>query len=721
MLYATGTPENDLKTRSVIGILNRAQKNLFPDANADDWKLSDGRVVKSALPATRANLMSLLPSIGSAATTKMKTAGLPAAPLLDDAGTAGKDDALVTDAVIDAVPISSDPADPVTDAFVGAFGIAEPGLSRTDQLRDAAEAARAIAAEQKAKSEEFQTQAEADKKAALELAIQRERDATARRRKQAEETRKQREEAKLRGEKNQSEWQQYLKGQMPKMTTTATPSSEKKSKPVKKSRPVATKKAKPAAPRKVAPTSAAKSRSPTIPLPKQQSAKKPRPTQKSRPTTPPKRSPTLTLFSTSTKSIAKDVKRAAERKRSPTLSLFATQPKSVSSGVRDVKKSAKRSPTLNILDALKSISNPPSKGAASATRSPTFSLFDRPKRNKVTNRSQKPRKAPAVNVVAGVGTTSKRPVLSAKAKASVTKNPTYYLLGAEAQDAEIRAASQPRKKEPKKTKSPEKKRSVPKTNSSPTFSLFGGGKSRPTAEATQPSSKQPVKISPPKPEKAVSRPTFNLFDLVSTSNKAVVKARVEPQKAKKFPASTIKKKTSPRKTIAKTATTTKRPKQPVKVSPPKPEKAVSRPTFSLFDFGSTSNKAVVKARAEPQKAKKSPASTIKKTSSKRTTAKTATTTKRPKQQVVKVSPQKPEKAQKANNLFGGFFTTQVNEPKQPNSTKTANKNIPKKKDSTLPILVRCTFLTFLHCFHRLLLCLITLFTSETMDEKGRGH
>ena len=690
MLYATGTPENDLKTRSVLGILNRAQKSLF-DSNADDWKLSDGRLVKSALPATRANLISLLPSIGSVATTKMKTAELPTA-FDDDAGTTGEDDEFSTDRVLDAVPISSDPADPVTEAFTGAFGITEPGLSRTDQLRDAAEAARAIAAEQRAKSKEFQIQAEAEKKAVLELSIQREREATARRRKQAEETRQQREEAKLKGGNTQSEWQQYLKGQMPKLPTKATPPREKKPKPVKKSRPVATtKKTKPVSPRKVASTSA-KSRSPSILLPKQQPSKKSRSTKKSRPTTPPKRSPTLSLFASSPKSIAKDVKRAVERKRSPTLSLFATQTNSVSSGVRDVKKSAKRSPTLNILDALKSASNPRSKGAASATRSPTISLKDRPKRKKITSRNT--RKASTANAIAGVGTTTKRTVLSSKAKAAVTKNPTYYLLGAEAQDADDRAAAnQPRKKVPKKTKSPEKKRSVSPARSSPTFSLFGGGESRPTTKATQLSSKQPERVSSPKPKKAtVSRPTFNLFDIGSTANKAVEKAKAEPEKTKKIPASTVKKKKpSPRQSKGKTASKLNRSTQP-----PKPRKTVSRPTFSLFDLGGTGNKTVKKTSAGPQKAKKTPASTVKKKkpSPRQSKGKTATTTKRLKQSV-KVSPPKRDMAPKANNLFGGFFTTQVNEPERP--AKTANKNVPKKKDVTLPILVRCSSQYFLPC------------------------
>eukprot|EP00804_Cyclotella_cryptica_P002764 CCRYP_021221-RA/>CCRYP_021221-RA protein AED:0.08 eAED:0.08 QI:191/1/1/1/0.66/0.5/4/275/1069 len=226
LLYATGTPENPLKTRTINLLLNRAQKvalKSITKAGVDEYRLSDGRIINGnksigQLPPSSSISSSTIPlpsppklpppserkdatmktpffavpkptptislstkvsdSSRSSARPKAATVALPkTSPVvtppittLEKPQSPGNLKAEPTSALKST--ISENPQDPVTDAFSSFFGTSEvtsissgtlpvseagslapvSGVSKTEELRKAAAAARKEAAEAREKA-----------------------------------------------------------------------------------------------------------------------------------------------------------------------------------------------------------------------------------------------------------------------------------------------------------------------------------------------------------------------------------------------------------------------------------------------------------------------------------------------------------------------------------------------------------------------------------------
>ena len=196
ILYATGTPANPLITRSFNEFVNRAYKSLlsnFNELGADKYKLRDGRIVSGggSLPSSknvnislsRASTASASPVAALPQVAQTKRPQPPASPKPFFAAES-------TDAPLSSSTqiISETPADPVTGALNSAFGITaedgKQGITRTpaptikvegssnkaQQLRNAAQSARAEAAE--AKKRAMNAKLEKEEKQKKEEAVQ---------------------------------------------------------------------------------------------------------------------------------------------------------------------------------------------------------------------------------------------------------------------------------------------------------------------------------------------------------------------------------------------------------------------------------------------------------------------------------------------------------------------------------------------------------------------
>eukprot|EP00571_Detonula_confervacea_P017554 CAMPEP_0172311632 /NCGR_PEP_ID=MMETSP1058-20130122/15347_1 /TAXON_ID=83371 /ORGANISM="Detonula confervacea, Strain CCMP 353" /LENGTH=1057 /DNA_ID=CAMNT_0013024889 /DNA_START=145 /DNA_END=3314 /DNA_ORIENTATION=+ len=247
LLYATGTPVSALKTRSLNGFLNRARKSLLSGVTGvgpDGWSLSDGRTVNSMLPAGVSSIISLPSSATSSikaataalpksvpaakpffaveATTKPQrpTIALPKVGVSADSKTAAtkpirppttlpavtktiqiKQEVETKKTAV--APISDAPGDPITDALNSAFGIttntppanptkgdsssaASTAGSKAQQLRNAAEAARAEAADAKKKAEAQNFQELVEKQAVLDARLEKQKQDQLQREQQAD-------------------------------------------------------------------------------------------------------------------------------------------------------------------------------------------------------------------------------------------------------------------------------------------------------------------------------------------------------------------------------------------------------------------------------------------------------------------------------------------------------------------------------------------------------
>lgn len=332
ILYATGTPVNPLITRSFNEFVNRASKSLFSNFNglgADKYKLRDGRIVSGGgnLPSSKnVNI-----SLSRASTASASVAALPQVAQKKRPQPPASPKPFFAAELTDTPPssstqkISETPAGPVTGALNSAFGITaedeKQGITRTpaptikvggsnnkaQQLRNAAQSARAEAAE--AKKRAMNAKLEKEEKQKKEEAVQKKK-----KEEMLELARKKREEETPLSRMTSSPKNSLLKPPVMKKQTFQKPSA--RASPAKKSPTISLfdsfkPRSPPAKPKayvkpKVTVTKGSEAkRSPTISLfgaysPQKKDKKKAKSIQKSQPKTkasvPVKSRPTISLF-----------------------------------------------------------------------------------------------------------------------------------------------------------------------------------------------------------------------------------------------------------------------------------------------------------------------------------------------------------------------------------------------------------------------------------------
>jgi len=461
-LYATGTPLNPLKSRTSNVFWNRVQKSILGNiggVGVDGYKLSDGRVVnavpssddkstkqlKSAEPSSvvRPTPPRVPPKQASTTTQENesvpffakskptvtipqveKQASPPKKPLAPKPPATPRENKIQKDSSMSSVSISSDPADPVTQAFSSIFGTTDLTVasdskrpssesppkseittkSTVQQLREAAQAARAEAAAAKQRAEEVKQQQAEEAKKTADV--------------QMTENKKQSAAVSLLKESGESGSERGGIGGIFSLASGVTPTSSPQNASSKKAIKSALKSSK-----KTPDTS---QRSPTFSLFGSSS---------SPPTSPPSASPKLLSKSPTQKAVKSSS--SSTVKRSPTLSVFATSSKQAANARAAMSKapkkksspssSPKKSPTLSLFGTSSitkgSKGSTPYPPSASPTKAPTLSIFGgaskdsksnikkgKESKTRTTVKSNEMKKSPTFNIFPGSKSTSSKPL-----------------------------------------------------------------------------------------------------------------------------------------------------------------------------------------------------------------------------------------------------------------------------------------------------------------------
>lgn len=562
LLYATGTPVSALKTRSLNAFLNRASKSLLKGVTGvgpDGYRLSDGRVVNGGLlpsasssrgvplpTATRARVAAALPpespppaapaapvvkpffaaeatsrptiALPKEEETAKKTVIRPPPPPARPSPPSQTIQIKQAEAKPKTSPISESPADPVTEAFNSAFGIGggnaddekqtsptrvvSPSIeSKAQQLRNAAQAARAEAAEAKRKAAAKKAEEAAERQAALDAKLEQQKQEQLKRQQLADEAA---EAAKKKKEEMELQKKEKQKAQAAAIEQSQTKALSKGTSGGATSKPSGSSGAGGGLFSFLQSSTSAPSKSPPPPSP---APKQSLSSAKATPAPAAKRSPTISLFdslkpkpSPAAGSEADVATVKGTAKRSPTISLFGSSPKpKTATPTKVVPKKAsspppkvqkKKSPTLNILGvggmpkstpkaAAKPKSALPVKTQTTTTRSPTINLLKQ-------------------SVKKGTDTKAKS-TPDAPAKKPATKSPTFYLFGG-GSTKKSTADKGTKSVTPTQTKTSSSTQAAKKQASGNPFGgLFGGG------SGSTATSKGSVSSSSPAPNKTIAK------------------------------------------------------------------------------------------------------------------------------------------------------------------------------------------------------------------------
>jgi len=584
LLYATGTPVNVLKTRSLNGILSRATKGLFSSVmgvGADGWKLSNGRVVNGLLPTNSTTQSPLVRGLAlsstqvasppkflptgttaltSAATTESTIATAskpffaaelsPTPPKIAPPKVAAATKAAsTTTPKPPAAPIlpktfkSTEASAPTTTATATTFT-----GSKAQQLRNAAQAARAEAADAKEKATAKKAQEQAARQAAIDAKLETQ--------KRAEERKK---EALLAKEKDAAVKKEE-RGRASEVKRQAVEAAVKK------------KQTKQAGSSSVASSDGDASstvsngggmfsflsggNAPEKP-PMADSDKK---SPMAKPATPAKRSPTISLFdsfkTTSSTSAEKTTKQPSKKvaaaskavtkgttspvvKRSPTISLFGTnstkKPSKGASSSKDTKKTKKKT-TASVFgiggapqSKKKSANNTPKATSSKGTKMTTT------KKAAASEKATPRKKSPMLNIFGMGGASSSSSTKQSKqgsskkntskpksapffankkatiapAPAPIKRSPTISLFNTQPSKKKASTTTNGNKSKPKEA--------ATKKNNIPTFNLFGSGTGAVTpTEKQQPT--QPSSSSSPAKKSAGNANPFSFFGSRNNNN-----------------------------------------------------------------------------------------------------------------------------------------------------------------------------------------------------------
>mmetsp|Transcript_27894 Transcript_27894/g.50923 ORF Transcript_27894/g.50923 Transcript_27894/m.50923 type:complete len:1217 (+) Transcript_27894:121-3771(+) len=548
LLYATGTPVNVLKTRSLNGILSRATKGLLSSVTGvgvDGWKLSDGRVVNGvngsnglrlptksttespvqaasspkSLPPGTALTSSAMESNTATASKPFFAAEIsPTPPEIAPPKTASTTTPKPPVAPIIPRTSKSTEASAASAASAPTATTASSTGNKAQQLKDAARAARAEAAEAKEKATAKKAQEQAARQAAIDAKLEAQRraeeskkEALLAKEKNAVAKKEERERALAEGKKRQAAVVGVAakKKQTKESTVASSDSSDgNASRAGNKTNNGGNNGGgmfsflsggnAPKKPPMAESVDKSVKKSPTA-----------KPAKPAKPAPPAKRSPTISLFDSFKTASSTSVEKTKTTKQ-PTSKKVAAAPKAVAKGASS-SSVVKRSPTISLFGTNSATPKKPSKGASSSSSSKdtkmkktTASVFG-------IGGAPQSKKKPANNTPKATSSTKATPR---------KKSPTLNIFGM----GGASSSSTEQSKQVSSKKSTSKPKSAPffankkatvapapapaPIKRSPTISLFN----------MQPSKKKPsttANANKSKPKEAATKknksPTFNLF------------------------------------------------------------------------------------------------------------------------------------------------------------------------------------------------------------------